>query len=171
MTSSLSASASTTHPSRQIHSYTHTQALTHMQKNKNQKPKLPTVSINSLKHCVRQGEKSACAFSVLPEGGVVQGVGAGLQPSSVVSFKVLPPHRKNGHLVEVAELKQELDRRGAAAHHRRVVSDTPILPLGVWTNSTYFNEASLTCDANSTRFYFYIFKVTGYVMKIDAHCI
>lgn len=55
MTSSLSASASTTHPSRQIHSYTHTQALTHMQKNKNQKPKLPTVSINSLKHCVRRG--------------------------------------------------------------------------------------------------------------------
>lgn len=169
MTSSLSASASTTHPSRQIHSYTHTQALTHMQKK--QKPKLPTVSINSLKHCVRQGEKSACAFSVLPEGGVVQGVGAGLQPSGVVSFKVLPPHRKNGHLVEVAELKQELDRRGAAAHHRRVVSDTPILPLGVWTNSTYFNEASLTCDANSTGFYFYIFKVTGYVIKIDAHCI
>lgn len=169
MTSSLSASASTTHPSRQIHSYTHTQALTHMQKN--QKPKLPTVSINSLKHCVRQGEKSACAFSVLPEGGVVQGVGAGLQPSGVVSFKVLPPHRKNGHLVEVAELKQELDRRGAAAHHRRVVSDTPILPLGVWTNSTYFNEASLTCDANSAGFYFYIFKVTGYVIKIDAHCI
>lgn len=169
MTSSLSASASTTHPSRQIHSYTHTQALTHMQKK--QKPKLPTVSINSLKHCVRQGEKSACAFSVLPEGGVVQGVGAGLQPSGVVSFKVLPPHRKNGHLVEVAELKQELDRRGAAAHHRRVVSDTPILPLGVWTNSTYFNEASLTCDANGAGFYFYIFKVTGYVIKIDAHCI
>lgn len=116
------------------------------------------------------GEKSAC-FSVLPEGGAVQGVGTGLQPSGVVSFKVLPPHGKNGHLVEVAELEQELDRRGAAAHHRRVVSDTPILPLGVWTDSAYFHGASLTCDANSAGCYFYIFRATVYVIRIDAHCI
>lgn len=76
--------------------------------------------------------------SVFPEGGAVHGVGAGLQPTGMVSFKVLSPQSTNGHLVEVTELKQELDRSGAAAHHRRVVFNTPVLPLGVWTtNSTH----------------------------------
>lgn len=83
------------------------------------------------------GEESGCVFLVFPEGGAIQGVSAGLEPSSMVSFKVLPPQSKNGHLVQVTELKQELSRRGAAAHHGRVVSNTPILPLGVWTNNTH----------------------------------
>lgn len=75
--------------------------------------------------------KSNCAFSIFPGGGALQGVSAGLQPSSVVSLQVLPPQCSNGHLVEVAELEEELHGRGAAAHHRRVVSNAPVLPQGV----------------------------------------
>lgn len=54
----------------------------------------------------------------------------------MVPFQVLPPRGADGHLVEVAELKEELDRSVAAARHRRVVSDAPILALGVWTDGT-----------------------------------
>lgn len=77
-------------------------------------------------------------FSVFPEGGAVHGVGTGLQPPSMVPFKVISPQSTNGHLVEVTELEQELDRSGAAAGHCCVVSNTPVLPLGVWTtNNTH----------------------------------
>lgn len=79
--------------------------------------------------------KSNCARSVFPESGALQGVSTGLKTSSVVSFEVLPPQCSNGHLVEVAELEEELHRRGVAAHYCCVVSNTPVLPLGVCTNT------------------------------------
>lgn len=80
------------------------------------------------------GEAWLC--SVFPEGGAVQGVAAGLQSPSVVSFEVLPSQSTDGHLVHVTELKQELGRCGAAAHQHPVVSNAPVLPLGVWTKIT-----------------------------------
>lgn len=73
---------------------------------------------------------------ILPQGGVVQGVCTCLEPPSMVSFEVLAPRCTDGHLVDVTELKQELDRWGAAARHRRVVSNAPVLPLGVWADNT-----------------------------------
>lgn len=73
---------------------------------------------------------------IFPEGGAVQGVGVGLQSASMVAFKVLPPDSPNGHLVEITELEEELDRYGTAAHHCWVVINTPVLPLGVWANNT-----------------------------------
>lgn len=91
-------------------------------------------------------EKSSCAFSIFPEGGALQGVCARLQASGMISFEILPPHGANGHLVEVTELKQELDRWRGAARDGCVISNTPVLPLGVWTNNT-LNEAWQTCSA------------------------
>ena len=46
----------------------------------------------------------ARAPSVFPQGGAVYGVSAGLEPSGVVAFEVLPPGGTDGHLVEIAEL-------------------------------------------------------------------
>lgn len=70
-------------------------------------------------------------FLIFPQGGALQRVGAGLQPSSMVSLQVLTSHCANGHLVQVTQVKAEVDGRGAAAGHCRVVSNAPVLPLGV----------------------------------------
>lgn len=76
-------------------------------------------------------------FLIFPQGGALQRVGAGLQPSGVVSLQVFASHGTNGHLVQVAQVEAELDRRGAAAGHCCVVPNTPVLPLGVWTSTSH----------------------------------
>lgn len=163
MISRLSASISTTHPSRQIHNYTHTHRHAHICKNS-------YLQYLSIVWSIVSVEKFSCALSVFPEGGAVQGVSTGFKPSGMVSFKVLPPQSTNGHLVEVTELKQELDRSGAAAHHRCVVSNTPILPQGVWTNNTHLMkpESHTACIAFSDMFTFQSDRLNN---QINAHYI
>lgn len=88
-------------------------------------------------HMISHTAGSPTVLSVFPVSGALQGVGTGLQTSSVVSSQVLSPQCSNGHLVEVAELEEELHRRGVAAHYCCVVSNTPVLPLGVCTDSNH----------------------------------
>lgn len=76
--------------------------------------------------------KNVNVFSVFPQSCTIQGVCTGLQGPGMVTFKVFPPDNPDGHLVQVAEFKQELNRCGAAAHNGCVVSDTPVLALGIW---------------------------------------
>lgn len=67
--------------------------------------------------------------SVFPERGRLQVVGVGLQHSGVVSAQVLPVGGvADGQLVVVAELEEEVDGDVAAAHHRLLVTDRPVLP-------------------------------------------
>ena len=122
-----------------IQTISQTDTGTHMRKErkKERKKEPTTASTSSLNRVIRLRRSPS---SVFPEGGTVQRVCGGLQPSSVVTFKILASHSTDGHLVEVTELEQELDSCGAAARDGSIVSNTPVLPLGIWTNNT-LNEA------------------------------
>jgi len=70
--------------------------------------------------------------SVLPQGGGLQVVGVGLQHAGVVAAQVLAVGGvADRQLVVVAELKQEVDGRVAAAHHRLLVTHHPVFTRGV----------------------------------------
>lgn len=65
--------------------------------------------------------------SVLPQRGRLQVVGVGLQHAGVVAAQVLAVSGvADGQLVVVAELKEEVDGRVAAAHHRLLVAHHPV---------------------------------------------
>lgn len=65
--------------------------------------------------------------SVLPHRGGLQVVGVGLQHSGVVAAEVLAVGGvADGQLVVVAKLKEEVDGRVAAAHHRLLIAHHPV---------------------------------------------
>lgn len=66
-------------------------------------------------------------LSVLPESGGLQVVGVGLQHAGVVAAEVLAVGDvADGQLVVVAKLKEEVDGRVAAAHHRLLIAHHPV---------------------------------------------
>lgn len=74
--------------------------------------------------------------SVLPQRGGLKVVGVGLQHAGVVAAQVFPVGGvADGQLVVVAELKEEVDGRVAAAHHRLLVPHHPVFTCGVCRKS------------------------------------
>ena len=110
--------------------------------------------------------KSNCALSIFPESSVLQGVSTGFKSSRVVSSEVLAPQCSNGHLVEVAELEEELHRRGVATRYCCVVSNTPVLPLGVCRNTNHMTLSSQHTARKRRAHHFN--KEDGFIVELKS---
>lgn len=85
---------------------------------------------------VRRGFSPSASPSVLPQCGGLKVVGVGLQHAGMVAAQVFPVSGvADGQLVVVAKLKEEVDGRVAAAHHRLLVPHHPVFTCRVCRKS------------------------------------